>query len=204
MSGDRSDLPERGVGGRNWILGVLTSIYLVNFIDRQILSILLPQVKAEFNLSDTFLGLLVGPTFAFFYATMGLPLALLADRVNRRKLIAASLALFSAMTIACGLVVAARLTRSAGRPILVRVRSTPSALRRALLLFSATCAGVPPAGATATRSNAALGRRSSAVLIASYSACWYCTLGRSKRMTTSGRLLARPAPGADAVAGGAT
>ncbi|MGH8027824.1 MAG: spinster family MFS transporter [Pseudoxanthomonas sp.] len=96
--------PGRFVGGRNWILGILTSIYLVNFIDRQVLSILLPQVKAEFDLSDTFLGLLVGPTFAFFYATMGLPLALLADRVNRRRLIATSLALFSAMTIACGLV----------------------------------------------------------------------------------------------------
>lgn len=95
----------RIIGSRNWILGVLTSIYLVNFIDRQVLAILLPQVKAEFNLSDTFLGLLVGPTFAFFYATMGLPLALLADRVNRRRLIAVSLALFSAMTIACGLVV---------------------------------------------------------------------------------------------------
>ncbi|MFC3654725.1 spinster family MFS transporter [Xanthomonas hyacinthi] len=95
----------RIVGSRNWILGVLTSIYLVNFIDRQVLAILLPQVKAEFGLSDTFLGLLVGPTFAFFYATMGLPLALLADRVNRRRLIAVSLALFSAMTIACGLVV---------------------------------------------------------------------------------------------------
>lgn len=95
----------RIIGSRGWVLGVLTSIYLVNFIDRQILAILLPQVKAEFDLSDTFLGLLVGPTFAFFYATMGLPLALLADRVNRRRLIAASLALFSAMTIACGLVV---------------------------------------------------------------------------------------------------
>ena len=104
MSRDLSGIPERGIGGRGWILGVLTSIYLVNFIDRQILAILLPQVKAEFDLSDTALGLLVGPTFAFFYATMGLPLALLADRVNRRRLIAASLALFSAMTIACGLV----------------------------------------------------------------------------------------------------
>ncbi|UNK43271.1 MFS transporter [Luteimonas sp. S4-F44] len=96
--------PQRIVGSRGWVLGVLTAIYLVNFIDRQILSILLPQVKAEFDLSDTVLGLLVGPTFALFYATMGLPLALLADRVNRRRLIAASLALFSAMTIACGLV----------------------------------------------------------------------------------------------------
>lgn len=104
-SDGHQDAPGRIIGSRGWILGVLTSIYLVNFIDRQILAILLPQVKAEFNLSDSVLGLLVGPTFALFYATMGLPLALLADRVNRRRLIAASLALFSAMTIACGLVV---------------------------------------------------------------------------------------------------
>lgn len=100
-----STLPARGVGSRGWTLGVLTSVYLVNFIDRQILPILLPQIKAEFALSDTMLGLLVGPTFAFFYAGMGLPLALLADRVNRRNLIAVSLGLFSAMTIACGLAV---------------------------------------------------------------------------------------------------
>lgn len=92
------------IGGRGWTLGILTAIYLVNFIDRQILPILLPQVKAEFGLSDSALGLLVGPTFALFYATMGLPLALLADRLDRRRLIAVSLALFSAMTIVCGLV----------------------------------------------------------------------------------------------------
>jgi predicted MFS family arabinose efflux permease len=98
-------LRERITGNRGWVLGVLTSIYLTNFIDRQVLAILLPQVKAEFALSDAALGLLVGPTFAFFYATMGVPLALLADRVSRRRLIAASLALFSAMTIACGFVV---------------------------------------------------------------------------------------------------
>ncbi|HEY1130993.1 MAG TPA: MFS transporter [Roseateles sp.] len=95
---------ESFIGGRGWTLGILTSIYLVNFIDRQILPILLPQVKAEFGLSDSALGLLVGPTFALFYATMGLPLALLADRVDRRRLIAVSLALFSAMTMVCGLV----------------------------------------------------------------------------------------------------
>ncbi|MET0210212.1 MAG: MFS transporter [Burkholderiaceae bacterium] len=92
------------IGGRGWTLGMLTAIYLVNFIDRQILPILLPQVKAEFGLSDSALGLLVGPTFALFYATMGLPLALLADRVDRRRLIAVSLALFSAMTMVCGMV----------------------------------------------------------------------------------------------------
>jgi len=95
---------KRIIGSRGWVLGVLTSIYLVNFIDRQILPMLLPQVKAEFNLSDTSLGLLVGPTFALFYATMGMPLALLADRINRRWLIAVSLTLFSTMTIVCGFV----------------------------------------------------------------------------------------------------
>lgn len=104
MSARPATAGNRFVGGRGWVLGILTSIYLTNFIDRQILSILLPQMKAEFHLSDSALGLLVGPTFALFYATMGVPLALLADRVNRRRLIAVSLALFSAMTIACGLV----------------------------------------------------------------------------------------------------
>jgi predicted MFS family arabinose efflux permease len=108
MSAMPGDAPTPGrepiIGGRGWTLGMLTSIYLVNFIDRQMLPILLPQVKAEFGLSDSALGLLVGPAFALFYATLGLPLALLADRVDRRRLIAISLALFSAMTIACGLV----------------------------------------------------------------------------------------------------
>ncbi|MFT3762251.1 MAG: MFS transporter [Pseudoxanthomonas sp.] len=104
MNGAAANASERIVGGRGWVLGVLTLIYLTNFIDRQILAILLPQVKAEFDLTDTELGLLVGPTFAFFYAMMGVPLALLADRISRRRLIAVSLALFSAVTIACGLV----------------------------------------------------------------------------------------------------
>lgn len=104
MTHDPATTSGRIIGNRGWVLGVLTSIYLVNFIDRQVLAILLPQVKAEFGLSDTLLGLLIGPTFALFYATMAMPLALLADRVNRSQLIAASLALFSLMTIACGLV----------------------------------------------------------------------------------------------------
>lgn len=104
MTDSPANASGRIIGSRGWVLGVLTSIYLANFIDRQVLAILLPQVKAEFDLSDTSLGLLVGPTFALFYATMGMPLALLADRINRRRLIAAALVLFSAMTIACGFV----------------------------------------------------------------------------------------------------
>jgi len=89
---------------RGYILMVLTLVYLVNFIDRQILSILLQPIKEEFHVSDALLGLLIGPTFAFFYAVMGLPMAMLADRVNRRTLIGASLTLFSLMTAVCGMV----------------------------------------------------------------------------------------------------
>lgn len=88
---------------RGYLLTILTLVYLVNFIDRQILSILLQPIKEEFQVSDALLGLLIGPTFAFFYAVMGLPMAMLADRMNRRTLIGVSLALFSVMTAVCGL-----------------------------------------------------------------------------------------------------
>jgi predicted MFS family arabinose efflux permease len=87
---------------RGYVLTILTLVYLVNFIDRQILSILLQPIKEEFQVSDAMLGLLIGPTFAFFYAVMGLPMAMLADRMNRRTLIGLSLTLFSIMTAVCG------------------------------------------------------------------------------------------------------
>ncbi|WP_157220999.1 spinster family MFS transporter [Flavisphingomonas formosensis] len=87
---------------RGYALAILTLVYLVNFIDRQIMPVLLPQIKAEFGVSDSALGLLIGPTFAFFYAVLGVPMAMIADRVNRRTLIGASLLLFSAMTALCG------------------------------------------------------------------------------------------------------
>jgi len=80
---------------------VLALVYVVAYLDRQILAILLPPIKQEFALSDTELGLLAGPTFALFYATLGVPLARLADRFNRRNIIAAALALFSLATLAC-------------------------------------------------------------------------------------------------------
>ncbi|HEU4959359.1 MAG TPA: MFS transporter [Sphingomonas sp.] len=87
---------------RGYILALLTLVYTVNFVDRQVLPILLPAIKAEFHVSDTALGLLVGPTFAFFYAILGVPLAMLADRVSRRRLIGISLFLFSIVTLLCG------------------------------------------------------------------------------------------------------
>ena len=88
---------------RNYALGVLVVVYTFNFIDRQILSILLEPIKLELGLSDTALGLLTGFAFALFYATLGIPIARYADKNNRRNLIALALAIWSGMTALSGL-----------------------------------------------------------------------------------------------------
>ena len=85
-------------GYRTYVLILVTLVYVVNYLDRQILGILNPQIKAEFHVSSFFIGLLNGPVFALMYATLGIPIAVFADRVNRRNVIAASLAIFSVMT----------------------------------------------------------------------------------------------------------
>jgi predicted MFS family arabinose efflux permease len=82
---------------------MLAIVYMFNFIDRQILAILLPSIRAEFQVSDTVLGLLTGPAFALFYVTLGIPIAQLADRTNRRNLVAIALAVWSGMTALSGL-----------------------------------------------------------------------------------------------------
>jgi MFS family permease len=87
---------------RKYALGVLVVVYTFNFIDRQILSILLEPIKLELGLSDTQLGLLTGFAFAAFYATLGIPIARYADRNNRRNLIALALAVWSGMTALSG------------------------------------------------------------------------------------------------------
>ena len=87
---------------RNYTLFILTLVYAFNFIDRQILVILQPLIKKELMLSDTQLGLLSGIVFAFFYTIIGIPIARYADRANRRNIIAASLAIWSAMTALSG------------------------------------------------------------------------------------------------------
>ncbi len=89
---------------RRYVLGVLVVVYTFNFIDRQILSILLQDIKLELGLSDSALGLLSGFAFAMFYATLGIPIARYADRGNRRNVIAIALALWSGMTALSGLV----------------------------------------------------------------------------------------------------
>lgn len=86
-----------------YVLGVLFVVYIFNFVDRQILAILLQPIKEDLKISDTALGFLTGFAFAVFYTFAGLPLARLADRWVRRSLIAISLATWSVMTAASGL-----------------------------------------------------------------------------------------------------
>jgi MFS family permease len=86
----------------NYVLALLFVAYVFNFIDRQILGILLDSIKADLALSDTVMGLLTGTAFAVFYATLGLPIARLADQWVRRTIIALGLALWSAMTALTG------------------------------------------------------------------------------------------------------
>jgi MFS family permease len=85
-----------------YALGVLFLVYLVNFVDRQILSILANDIKADLGLTDAELGFLYGTAFAIFYALFGIPLGRLADGWNRTRLLAAGLALWSLMTMLSG------------------------------------------------------------------------------------------------------
>ena len=95
-------LPDPGIKVRRYVLTVLVVVYTFNFIDRQILSILLESIKLDLGLSDQALGFLVGFAFAVFYAVLGIPIALWADRGNRRNLISLALVLWSAMTALSG------------------------------------------------------------------------------------------------------
>ena len=87
---------------RNYALGMLTLVYVFNFVDRQLLVILQESIKKELHLSDTQLGLLSGFTFAIFYVTLGIPIARYADKRNRRNIVAMSLSLWSIMTALSG------------------------------------------------------------------------------------------------------
>ena len=84
------------------VLALLLLAYILNFLDRQILGILAQPIKADLNLSDTEFGAIGGLAFALLYSVLGIPLALLADRTSRSKVIAASLAVWSGFTALCG------------------------------------------------------------------------------------------------------
>lgn len=94
---------EQPVPAYSWYaLSVLVLIYVLNFIDRQILSILANDIKADLGVDDAYLGFLYGTAFAIFYALFGIPLGKLADSWKRVRLMTIGLSLWSAMTAVSG------------------------------------------------------------------------------------------------------
>ncbi len=106
MSDDASAAEHRSqqsVPAYSWYaLGVLVMVYVLNFIDRQILSILANDIKADLGVDDAYLGFLYGTAFAVFYSLFGIPLGKLADSWRRTRLLAIGLTLWSTMTALSG------------------------------------------------------------------------------------------------------
>lgn len=86
-----------------YTVAVLLIAYTLGFVDRAILTILVEPIQADLNINDTQIGLLHGFAFVIFYVSLGVPLGYVADRYNRKHLIAGSIALWSLMTAVCGL-----------------------------------------------------------------------------------------------------
>src|SRR6187399_353595 len=98
-----TDTAARPSARRYYVLGLLTVVYALNFLDRTIFNVLIEPIKKEFALSDTVMGLLAGFGFVLFYSLLGIPIARIADRLNRRNIVAVALAFWSAMTALCGM-----------------------------------------------------------------------------------------------------
>lgn len=100
--GVATSAPPASAGYRRYVLWFLFVAYALNYLDRQIVTILAEPLKHDLRLTDTQLGLLTGLAFGLVYCGFGIPLARLADRFNRVWIIAGSLAVWSACTILCG------------------------------------------------------------------------------------------------------
>src|SRR5947208_2939614 len=87
-----------------YVVGVLTLANVSGFLDRQVLSLLVPAIERDLNISDTQMSYLIGLSFSVFYTVLGLPIAWWADRANRRNVMTAGVTLWSLMTMLCGLV----------------------------------------------------------------------------------------------------
>jgi MFS family permease len=102
---DTTPVWSRYTAGQRWgYLAVLLLVSVCNNVDRSVITVILEPIKAEFHVSDTMLGLLSGFAFALLYSTLGIPAARWADRGDRKLVIALSTAIWSVMTVVCGLV----------------------------------------------------------------------------------------------------
>lgn len=88
LESSKSIQEEKPGADARFVLGVLFLVSILNFMDRQILSILLGRIKADLLVTDAQLGFLFGTVFAAFYTVFGIPLGLYADLGSRKKLIA--------------------------------------------------------------------------------------------------------------------
>ena len=102
MTNNSQSMPGTGRRYANYVLFVLVLVYVFNFVDRQVLSILAEDIKADLGISDSQMGFLYGTVFAVFYSVFGIPLARLADVWTRRTLISLGLAFWSLMTVLSG------------------------------------------------------------------------------------------------------
>mgnify|MGYP000937279922 FL=1 len=86
----------------NYVLGVLLAAYILSFVDRNVLAILVAPIRQEFAISDFQFSLLHGWAFTLFYIVLGVPIGWLADRFSRRWIIITGVAFWSVMTALCG------------------------------------------------------------------------------------------------------
>ena len=112
LTGSRSVSPESGIPGAPsypspgrawWAVALLLALYVLSFVDRQVINLMVAPIRAEFAIGDLGVSLLMGFAFAAFYTFFGIPIARLADSRSRRGIIAVGLAIWSAATGACGL-----------------------------------------------------------------------------------------------------
>ncbi|MGC4027718.1 MAG: MFS transporter [Steroidobacteraceae bacterium] len=86
-----------------YVVVILTVTYTISFIDRQIMALMIGPIRVDLAITDTQVSLLIGLAFAMFYTLLGLPIARLADRYSRRAIISVGIAIWCAMTAACGM-----------------------------------------------------------------------------------------------------
>ncbi len=103
VAGEPAKNPGRGPTYPYYVLGVLFAVSVFNFVDRQLISVLLQPIKDEFGVSDAWMGLLTGAAFMVVHSVFGIPLARWADRGNRRVILTLGLSVWSALTAASGL-----------------------------------------------------------------------------------------------------